>query len=200
MAISTFLKIVTLGIALASSSFAQQQTNEALEGKNQETEKQIELAKQRYARLRRADFAKLEVVRPPLEFNQKPDELLKPYKSGSGIHFVVSITNISNDSVGVPFGDTYRQIRPVLLRGGDLVPYRKDIDEVIKKVGDDPNFRSTGTMIDPKRTANTSVALNDWYERLLPGSYELTVKMRFIWGGAWIESSRITFEVAAQDK
>jgi hypothetical protein len=196
MSVLKITKTLPLCLLFVGSVWAQEVTQGAAGTQNQEREKQIDVAKQAYERLRKADFAKLEIARPPLELNQSPEELTKPLKAGNGIHFRLLITNTSNNPVGVPIGNSYTQTRPVLLRGGDPVPYRKGIDELLARVDDDPVFDSAkGAHLEPGETIATNIDLKDWYEPLKPGYYELKVRMRFIWGGTWVESSDITFEV-----
>lgn len=39
------------------------------------------------------------------------------------------------------------------------------------------------------------IDLDNWYESLEPGHYELSTRRRFVHGGKWVDSSSITFEV-----
>ena len=194
-------KVVAIAIFLTLPICAQETKPTAAGADQENSNKQIELSKQKYERLRKADFAKLDIARRLLELNENPDELLKPFTSGTGIYFRLLITNASNDPVGVPIGDIYRTTRLLLFRNGDPVPYRKEIDELLVKVGDEPGFiLAKAARLDAGKTIDTDIALKDWYEPLKPGYYELRVKMRFIWHGTWVESSAITFEVEPDQK
>ncbi len=41
----------------------------------------------------------------------------------------------------------------------------------------------------------TRVSLEDWYEPLGPGHYQLTVRKRFAWDGDWVQSNPVIFDV-----
>ena len=158
----------------------------------------VEAAKQRYEKLRRADFASLEVTRMPLELNQPPEDLKRHFKTDDRIMFQIILTNVSNTPILVPIGDIRKQLRPKLIRDGDPVSYRKSLDELLAQKDNEPDFtRAKGANLGPGEKAVTFLDLKDWYEPLKHGHYDLSVRERFIWGGRWVESSSITFEVDA---
>jgi len=156
----------------------------------------VEAAKQRYEKLRRADFASLEVTRMPLELNQPAEDLKRHFKIGDKFRFQLVLTNVSNAPILVPIGDDYKQIRPKLTRDGDPVPYQKSLDELLAQKDNEPqSTRTKGANLGPGEKVVTFLDLKDWYEPLKHGHYDLSVRECFIWGGRWVESSSITFEV-----
>src|SRR5262249_17463088 len=91
----------------------------------------VRLVKQHYERLRKADFASLAIKRLPRESNQNEEEQSKPFKRDGTFLFELDLTNISDETTHVYLGDQPRQIRPVLTRDGDQVPYTKSRDQLL---------------------------------------------------------------------
>jgi hypothetical protein len=149
-----------------------------------------------YEKLRKPDFAKLELVPRPLELNETPEKLNEHYKIGDKIYFRLLITNISIEKVVISDADPYYYNRPQLFRDGDPVPYRKGITELLKSKDEEFVHRRIRTAaLGPDQTLTVNINLSDWYGPLEPGHYQLTVRRRFIWGGEWIESPSSSFEV-----
>jgi hypothetical protein len=153
-------------------------------------------ARLKYERLRKAEFASLELARRPLELGENPERLKDPYKEGDRIYFRLLITNNSIEKVNFARVDSYQEQRPDLTRDGDPVPYRKRISELlVQKDRDIMGRRVSEVTLQPGETTEEFIDLADWYEPLKSGHYQLTLRRRFIWGGDWIESPAITFEV-----
>lgn len=153
-------------------------------------------ARAKYERLKKAEFAALELVSRPLELNEDPARLKQPYHEGDRIHFRLRITNRSIETISFAQVDIYQEQRPDLLRNGDTVPYRSNIAELlIEKDKQIIGRRVRSATLQPGETLEEYIALDDWYECLAPGRYQLTVRRRFIYGGDWIEAPAITFEV-----
>lgn len=144
---------------------------------------------------------KIELLPRRLRANEEPRALAEPYKVGARIHFRIQATNTSLAQVTVPILNSYFQNRPELLRGGQVVPYKEGLDEILKGVEDDPFM---GNIYAVKLNPNESkiigyLFLDDWYKALQPGHYQLSLKHRFNIGQDWIESSSITFEVVPKN-
>jgi hypothetical protein len=153
-------------------------------------------ARLKYERLRKAEFASLELARRPLELGENPERLKDPYKEGDRIYFRLLITNNSIEKVSFARVDFYQEQRPDLSRDGDPVPYRKRISELlVQKDRDIMGRRVSEVTLQAGETTEEFIDLADWYEPLQSGHYQLTLRRRFIWGGDWIESPAITFEV-----
>lgn len=153
-------------------------------------------ARLKYERLRKAEFASLELARRPLEYGEPPERLREPYKEGDRIYLYLVITNNSIENVSFARVDFYQEHRPRLTRDGDPVPYRSKISALVIEKDKQIVGRSVNSAtLRPGETVEESVDLADWYEPLPPGHYQLTVRRRFIWGGDWVESPATRFEV-----
>ncbi|HJU54889.1 MAG TPA: hypothetical protein VJ715_09965, partial [Pyrinomonadaceae bacterium] len=122
-----------------------------------------------------------------------------PYRVGAHIFFRLLITNTTSEKVSFSDADLFYYDRPLLLRDGELIPYRDDVVELLKSREDYPNEHSVrGPTVPPHKTHTEIIEMKRWYGPLQPGRYLLTVKRRFIWGGEWLESPSITFEVVPE--
>ncbi len=163
--------------------------------------KMPEEARQKYERLQKADFARLELEPRLLELGEDQAKLKEHYKEGDRVFFRLLITNNSLQSVQFSSADYYQEQRPKLLRDGDEVAYRSNIVELVEAKESDPVGRSTRAVsLEPGKTVTEHVNLSDWYGSLKHGHYELTVRRRFVIGGKWIESPAISFEVDSGSK
>ncbi len=156
-----------------------------------------EPVRERYANLFKPDFAKLNLVVRFAGDGANHVKKVEQFDSGTKISFQLVITNASEAMVVVysPV-DSHILNRPQLYRDGNLVSYREDVKESLqvkdKRVYDG---RSNALRLEPKTSKTETINLDDWYEVLPPGHYELSVWRRFIWGGEWLESPSITFEI-----
>ena len=140
----------------------------------------VERAKQRYEKLRKPDLLKLELARRPLELGEGPEKVAERYKAGAKIYFRLLITNASNEPMVIPIGDRY-YYRLQLLRDGDLIPYRKDVAELVQARDKDlGSIRTRPADLEANQTFADNIELSDWYEPLQPGHYQLTVQRRFM--------------------
>lgn len=121
------------------------------------------------------------------------------FKVGEAVKVKVEITNLSNRQYNVPKGIDYS--RPTLFRDGQLVPYRKEITDREKR-----NYRSVTGMLFPKpNEMQTEILdLNEYYELLVPGKYQLSLQRIFFPVGDTAEvnipSNAIMFEVTCGNK
>lgn len=177
--ISTLLILVLLGYMMA---IGQEQTKDKQDGKHL---------------LKNPEVVRVELLPRKLELNENPQVLTEPYKVGSRIYFQIQITNTSFESVPIAILDQYFQNRPELLRGGEVIPYRKGLDKLLEAKDKDPfSGHNFVVKLEPKDQKFIGfIYVDDWYETLQPGYYQLSVKHRFEPGQDWIESSSITFEV-----
>ncbi len=98
--------------------------------------------------------------------------------------------------------DTFSQNRPLLFRHGQT--YRKGLDDVLKGKEKEPGMEVIHLRI-TRLESNQSKALeqidlDNWYESLAPGHYQLSTRHRFVHGRKWVESSSVTFEVEPNTK
>lgn len=110
------------------------------------------------------------------------------------------MTNTSMMPVLVQLIDPFFQNRPELYRDGQTVEYRKGLPEVLESKEKEPSTRHRGTIrLEPgESTEMEYIDLNDWYEQLQPGHYQLSVRYRFGYWKKWVETNPLTFEVVAK--
>lgn len=119
------------------------------------------------------------------------------YRTGDHIDFQLYVTNSLAEMVQIEQHDPYSDIRPELFRDGDPVPYRKAVQEILEKREKEPHFfRSVPSHLAPGKEYNLElVNLKDWYKSLPPGHYQLSVRRQFVYGGEWVQSNSVTFDV-----
>jgi hypothetical protein len=124
-----------------------------------------------------------------------------PFKVGEQIKFDLIVMNSSINPVRVLTFDTYRQNRPQLFWGGDLLRYRDELEASLKASENEPGdgLRMDSVVLAPNESRRTeTITLDHWYEPLKPGHYQLSLKHRFRRDDKWIESSSVGFEVTAK--
>ena len=156
-------------------------------------------ARLKYERLRKAEFASLELAPRLLYAGQNPERLKEPFKEGDHICFRLLITNISTEKVTFAHIDCYQENRPLLFRDGAEVPYLIKISKLLVQKDLNISGRSSdSTTLQPGETTEEHVNLSDWYAPLQPGQYQIKDRRRFTWGGDWIESPTVTFGVVTR--
>lgn len=157
-----------------------------------------EPVKQRYSKLVKPDFAKLNLTRKSSEGSQEQSKIIIEHNnSGNGMRFQLIITNGSDEEVvGYTELDPLILNRPQLCRDGEPVSYRKGVKELVEaKDRAFPNGRSSSFALETRKSRTEEISLDVWYEPLPAGHYTLTVCHRFIWGGEWMASPSLSFEV-----
>jgi len=152
--------------------------------------------------LEHPELIKLELLPRQLELNEDPKALRAPYAANSKIYFRLQATNTSSQKVTLFIIHTYYQDRLELLRDGQIVPYKTGVDKsLVAKEKDPATHFVQSVTLDPNESREIEyLFLKDWYGRLEPGHYRLSLKHRFEPGQDWIESSPITFEVATDEQ
>ena len=131
------------------------------------------------------------------------------YRSTDNIPIVVWMTNNTDGPVRVCDSETLVQDRPVLLRNGQQLDYRREISELLAKISDEPcDVVRVPVMIELRPNKPTMVGwfiLSEgghhsgnvrWYEPLAPGKYELSLQRSFdCCNGQGAKSETISFEV-----
>ena len=97
------------------------------------------------------------------------------FKIGETIKIKVEITNLSSKRINVPKGPGFS--RPTLFRDGQLVLYK---EETRKRFETGVGVGVSG-MLSPKpnETQTDILDLNEFYEPLDPGKYQLSLERRF---------------------
>lgn len=149
----------------------------------------------RYGWLYHPVFAKVALARLPPELNDPPEKLRAPFGANGDIVFRLLIRNISADTKSLILDGTYRYDRPALYKDGALVPYRQDALDKIRATDNPASGYSRFEQLGPGQEFAETIKLGDWYKPLQPGRYELKMCRRFIWGGEWLESPPLAFDV-----
>ena len=112
---------------------------------------------------------------------------------GSDVYVLVVITNGSSEELGMISGHPWRQFRLKLIKDGEVVPVKKSVKEFLTPSPEKPFGGSLSAFtIKPNASTNELVHLNEWYEPLPPGHYQLTVGR--IWGREFT-SEPVEFDV-----
>ena len=151
--------------------------------------------KERYGWLYHPVFARIELARMLPELNDPPEKLRAPFRVNDGITFRLLIKNVSTEAKSFTHDSTYRYNRPDLYKDGSLLPYRKDVLDKIKATDNPAGDFSRVEQLKPGEEFTEIIKLADWFQPLQPGRYELKVCHRFIWGGEWLETRALTFEI-----
>ena len=110
----------------------------------------------------------------------------------------VKVTNTSDRKLSVPKGNDW--YRPQLIRGGQIVPYRKEVALRIEKM-DEPGGCCTVTGFlspDPHKSREDTIELGYWYGPLEVGQYQLSLE-RIFFGPESVYSNVVSFEIVAAE-
>jgi len=192
------LCVIILGLVL--SVCAQGTVDE--HGVYRPTEEEVAANRRMDELLRKPTFITLRLVSIPHNFSrEKPSDTPPPYTVGDWVDFHLLITHSFSESIVVwnhPSPDY--ECRPELYKDGDILPYSKEAQERVDRADRaTPSGSGRPSRLDPGREyESATVNLEDWYEPLGPGHYQLTVRKRFVWDGDWVQSSSVTFDVQAR--
>ena len=92
--------------------------------------------------------------------------------------------------------DPFTDVQLELLRNGERMPLTKRAQRRSEKSDAQPSRDSVVSEFLPgKEYKLLQLDLNLWYGPLSSGQYQLTVRRRFVSGGAWVNSDSIMFNV-----
>lgn len=140
----------------------------------------------------------VELARYRPERYDPPDEATRPFKPSENIYFELVVTSNLPDPIEVQNFNRYYQNRPELFHDGEPVAYRGEIAKALPSVDGHTDYErriETTTLLPATPAKVGKIELRDWYETLKPGRYRLSNRHRFIFGGDWVETSSISFEV-----
>lgn len=126
------------------------------------------------------------------------NEATDHYLAGGKMQVKVSIMNGSAEPILMHYVDKYTHHRPRLFKDGQLVPYSKRAAEAVKAMDGGAVFSTYPKTLNPGEPTSETIDLSDWYDPLVPGSYQLMDRYRLILDGRWIKSPLISFVVTAK--
>ncbi|HEY2972352.1 MAG TPA: hypothetical protein VGJ48_07560 [Pyrinomonadaceae bacterium] len=129
---------------------------------------------------------------------EQPTDTPAPHKQRDWIDFQLMIGHSFSEPLVIwQMLDPYYDLRPELFKDGDLLPYSKQAQENAdrKEKAAAEGSGAPSRLLPGREYEWQRVNLEDWYEPLGPGHYQLTVRRRFVWDGEWIQSNPVTFDV-----
>jgi hypothetical protein len=192
-ALSSYLVI----LFCASSLFAQSRINE--QGIKYPTEEQLAASKRLHDLLQKPDFITLRLTYS--DALGRPTDTPQSYKVKDSFAFKLFITQSLSEQIELEVMlDSFYYTRTELFKDGDSVPYSKEAQRHVQAVENVSPGGSAGPLTLPagRESGALTVRLEDWYEPLGPGHYQLSIRKRFDWTGEWIQSNSLTFEVEAR--
>jgi hypothetical protein len=160
-----------------------------------------ETNKRNFELLLKPSFIKLRLVLLKPETDQQSNSAPAypyPYKTPIAVQLI--LTQYSSVPITLTeYANGFRDTQLELLRDGEKVTYAKKARQAIELVNSEPPSESSNFIeIIPERDYRfTRIDLSKWYGNLLPGHYYLTVRKRFAWGGDWVQSESLTFDIAS---
>ena len=130
--------------------------------------------------------------------NDETSDVAPAYKSGDRIAIRLNLNHSLNEPITfTDFANKYRDMELELRRDGDVVRYSKEVQRSVERTRIEPPNESSATRqyLHEKDYVLRRIDLPEWYDNLLPGHYQLIVKRRFVWGGEWVSSDSIIFDV-----
>jgi hypothetical protein len=192
--------LLAITISFALPVFAQGTIDK--HGRYIPTQEEIEADKRMAESLRSPSFIRLRLV----FLNPDTDEtsyFAPPYKSTDRIAIRVILNHYFNGPITVIESlNQCRDLQLELLRDGDIIPYKKEAQEQVDRALSEPSNGSSAPvqLLPEKDYALQRINLSDWYKTLWAGHYQLTVRRRFVWGGEWVQSDSITFDISPSRK
>jgi hypothetical protein len=147
-----------------------------------------------YQRMERASFAQLELTRKSPELIE-PGETTQPLKLGDKLYVYLSTTNTETEKV-VFDADQLYYVRPDLQKDGETIPYQAEVKKAASNLEFECSlFIKRQVIVEGNHRLTEYIDLAYWYGSLSPGQYQLKVKRRYVWGGNWVESPPLVFEI-----
>ena len=196
------MKRVTLGLCItilvwAISVCAQSRIDE--HGVQGPTEEDLAASKRLGELLRHPTFMTLRLVSSPRDVpHESSSDAPSPYTVGDWISFQLLVTQSLSETLIFESGlSPYYEYRPELYKDGDVLAFSKEVAKRVDESDRQP-WSLSGMLhsLTPNREYEwATVKLEDWYERLGPGHYQLSVRQRFAWDGDWVQSNSVIFDV-----
>src|ERR1043165_3827176 len=191
-------KVLLVGVLISCSGLPLAAQSSQQSGIAQPTEEELAKYKRLGELLRHPTFIRLRLIsigrdRPGTEPSTTPT----PYAIDESAPFRLFITQDSSENLIIGKGAPPNDYLLNLIRDGDIVPYRKDVQEKVDRLEAEPRTPRWLVSLEPGQEYPLDyVSLEDWYDTpLKPGHYQLAVRKQFAPGGDWVESNPVTFDV-----
>lgn len=166
------------------------------------TEEELAASKRRIELLRHPTFITLRLISIPHDVSREgPSDTPLPYTVGDRIDFQLLVSqSLAENLVVWNTMWPYHEVRPELIRDGDILPLSKTAQERVDRAAtESPSGSMALIHLTPGRQCEwLKIKIEDWYEPLSPGHYQLSVRQRFIEDGDWIQSNPVVFDVQAR--
>jgi hypothetical protein len=161
------------------------------------TQEELAERQRRSELLRHPTFITLRLVSAPRDVpREKSTDTPAPYNVKDWIGFRLLISQNLFEEVIVPgFRNPHYEVRPELTREGEILPYSMQAEARIKRAEWVMPPASDFRLKPGSEYEFMYINLDDWYDALSPGRYQLTVRRRFDWQGDWVTSTPAYFEV-----
>ena len=162
------------------------------------TEEEIAASKRREELFRHPTFITLRLLSSPRDVpHDAATDTPAPSKVKDYIGLQLFITQNSSETMRLGITSPYYDYRPELMKDGELVSYSENAAARVKRAENYPHSGSVSSITLPPGEERwwNSVSLDDWYDPLAPGRYQVTVRKQFAWGGDWAVSNPVYFEV-----
>jgi hypothetical protein len=192
----SLLSICGTVLVLSVMTFAQGTVDER--GVYHPTEEEIAARRRREELLRHPTFITLRLLSSPRDVpREAATDTPAPSKVKDYMGFQLLVTQNSPEAMQFGIKTPYYEYRPELMSAGEVVAYSQKAEELVKRAESHPH---SGSVISITLKAGVEnrydfINLDDWYEPLNPGRYQLIVRKQFAWGGDWVVSNPVYFEV-----
>lgn len=98
------------------------------------------------------------------------------FKSEEKIFAQLELTNESSEETWLVIGQQWRYLRPKLVRDGKVVPYKAEIQQLLKEGNPFYSPVINITLKHKVAVSTDNVHLDYWYDKLEPGHYTISVE------------------------
>ena len=120
-----------------------------------------------------------------------PDKV--QFRAGEKISFLVAMTNESSVEEWITIGQQWRYIRPQLKRDGKLIPYKADVQQLLREGSPVYSPLVTSTLKPYTPSVTDRLNLEEWYDPPEPGHYILSIER--LWMEQALISNQLEFDV-----
>lgn len=188
--------MLLLGFALSCALLVSAQATINDRGQYVPTAEELASSKRLYEALLNPNFIRLRLIF--LDPNTDEQTAIPPvYTDRDRVVIALILVHSFNEPIRFSQSrDPFTDVQLELLRNGEKMPLTKRAQQKTERSETDPSRDSLVSEFLPgKEYRLAPIDLRQWYGTLSPGQYQLTVRRRFVSGGAWLDSDPIIFNV-----